>query len=643
MLAASAASARAGRRCEPTAPRRSSARCAALARRRAELEALAARLRAERPRRRGGDRRDRRADGAPTRRSTPRVERGRAASGLPAAAAILDGLPTRTPTLIAALPDRRCSPRAPTTCARSAAAPRARRAGRRGDGRRADGRDAILVAEDLGPADVAELGDGVRRDRARRRRRRPRTPRSSRAALGVPMVVGLGADAARARPPGEPSSSTATPAPVVVAPGAERAGAARVAPRSAASARARARRGCAALPAETLDGHRVRVLVERRRRRRGGSRACAAGAEGIGLLRTELAFLEATRVAVGGRARRGARARSWRALAGRTATVRVLDFGARQDAAVPAPATPRARHRAAARRARRAARAAARDRRGAGAHRAARPAADGASRRSSRSHAVRAALPRVGIGAAARRDDRDAGPLSRAAPRSPRAADFMSIGTNDLTAAVLGADRFAPGAQPGPPPARARRDRRDRRAAAHRAAPRRGLRRGGLGPGRAAAAGRARRGRAERRRRARRRGPRVGARARPRPGAELAARALWARAPTTCRRCSRRWRSACVSRRPATQPREGVERERRVVAVGRSGVASCPPFAPSARTERRLFASASRSPAATAMSARKPERGAHEVRRRPRVQVDAGRQGDESSQSLRHRVPPPRR
>ena len=76
----------------------------------------------------------------------------------------------------------------------------------------------------------------------------------------------------------------------------------------------------------TLDGHRIRVLVNAATRAELDA-GLAAGAEGVGLLRTELAFLEAAAWPAEA-AHRAALAPVLSGLAGRTATVRVLDFGA---------------------------------------------------------------------------------------------------------------------------------------------------------------------------------------------------------------------------------------------------------------------------------------------------------------------------
>jgi phosphoenolpyruvate-protein kinase (PTS system EI component) len=84
--------------------------------------------------------------------------------------------------------------------------------------------------------------------------------------------------------------------------------------------------GSRALPAETVDGRKIRLLCNASTPAEVNA-GLAAGAEGVGLLRTELAFLEAwdwPTDAQHAKALEPALA----LLAGRTATVRTLDFGA---------------------------------------------------------------------------------------------------------------------------------------------------------------------------------------------------------------------------------------------------------------------------------------------------------------------------
>jgi multiphosphoryl transfer protein len=160
----------------------------------------------------------------------------------------------------------------------------------------------------------------------------------------------------------------------------------------------------------------------------------AAGAEGVGLLRTELAFLEAAEWPTE-QQHRAALAPVLSGLAGRTATVRVLDFGA--DKTPPFLAGTRERGLELL---------------------LARPEALAAQLRAivdggretelrvllpmvesaAQVEAVRAVLPgAVALGAMI-----ETRAAVAAAPAIAAAADFLSIGTNDLSHAVLGSDRF---------------------------------------------------------------------------------------------------------------------------------------------------------------------------------------------------------
>jgi phosphoenolpyruvate-protein kinase (PTS system EI component) len=222
---------------------------------------------------------------------------------------------------------------------------------------------------------------------------------------------------------------------LAVAPAAGRIEAARAAQARRASERAAAEAD-AAVPAVSADGVRVRVLVNAATaaEARAGLRA---GAEGIGLLRTELAFLDAP-AWPDEAAHRAVLEPVLAPLAGRTATVRVLDFGADK--------TP--------------------------------PFLRGTAQRGLAlllGHAgeLEAQLRAIGVAGAATElrvllplvesPDQIAAirPLlpvgaelgamieTRAAVAAAHAiavaADFVSIGTNDLTADVLGADRFGTG------------------------------------------------------------------------------------------------------------------------------------------------------------------------------------------------------
>jgi phosphoenolpyruvate-protein kinase (PTS system EI component) len=180
----------------------------------------------------------------------------------------------------------------------------------------------VLVATDLGPADVAELDAsvaGVALGAGGVTAHAAIVARS----LGLPMVVGLGEglsaidDGTPVLVDGGRGRFVAAPAPDQVA-AAERD----LQTRAAALRRAAAERD---LPAATRDGRRVRVLANVSSRVEVET-ALAAGAEGVGLLRTELAFLEAA-----GWPTRAEHERSLgpilSALTGRLATVRLLDFG----------------------------------------------------------------------------------------------------------------------------------------------------------------------------------------------------------------------------------------------------------------------------------------------------------------------------
>ncbi len=192
----------------------------------------------------------------------------------------------------------------------------------------------------------------------------------------------------------------------------------------------------AGLPSVTTDGRSVTVLVNAAT----AAEAVAglrAGAEGIGLLRTELAFLEAAAWPADA-AHRAALAPVLEPLAGRTATVRVFDFGADKTPPFlrgtparglalllehPGELETQVRAIAAA---------------GAGTRlRVLLPLVEEAAQ----VEAVRRLLPDgVALGAMIE---------TRAAVAAVReiaaASDFLSIGTNDLTADVLGEDRFAAG------------------------------------------------------------------------------------------------------------------------------------------------------------------------------------------------------
>ena len=182
--------------------------------------------------------------------------------------------------------------------------------------------------------------------------------------------------------------------------------------------------------ARTRDGRRIRVLVNAA----GPAEVrvgLQAGAEGVGLLRTELAFLDAA-TWPDEAAHRRLVAPVLELLDGRTATIRVLDFGV--DKTPPFLRTSK---------------------RGLELLLAEPDALAAQLRAIGDGPGVRVLLPMVrGAADVAAVRELTRAPLGAmietaaaadAANEIAAAADFLSIGTNDLTADVLGTDRFAPG------------------------------------------------------------------------------------------------------------------------------------------------------------------------------------------------------
>lgn len=185
------------------------------------------------------------------------------------------------------------------------------------------GAGLILIARDLGPGDVAELADalaGVALAGGGATAHAAIVARS----LGIPMLTGLG-DSVLEIPDGTPLALDASEATLVVEPTASQAAQANAEMRGRAVAAQRAQE-LREHPAVTVDGIRVTVLANVA----GAGElelAIRSGAEGIGLLRTELAFLQATgwpneqeHAEMLGPILRG--------LGQLPAAVRVLDFGA---------------------------------------------------------------------------------------------------------------------------------------------------------------------------------------------------------------------------------------------------------------------------------------------------------------------------
>jgi phosphoenolpyruvate-protein kinase (PTS system EI component) len=289
---------------------------------------------------------------------------------------------------------------------------------------------SVLVAEDLGPADVAELdrdvvaialaGGGVTAHAAIVAR-----------SLGLPMVVNAGPELLTLAD-GDQVVVNGDAGEVVVAPSAER-----VADAGAARERRELARSLAAaerdLPATTTDGRELTVLVNAA----GAAEAQAgveAGATGIGLLRTELAFLEAHAWPT-----RAEHASALRPVLRQVeaATVRVLDFGGDKTPPFLSGEAERGialllKHRDALE----------------AQLEAIVQAAEGVALRvmlpmvtsAADVEVVRALLPGVKVGAMV--ETREA---VAAVAEIAVVSDFLSIGTNDLTHSVLGSDRFAPG------------------------------------------------------------------------------------------------------------------------------------------------------------------------------------------------------
>ena len=291
----------------------------------------------------------------------------------------------------------------------------------------------VLVADDLGPADVAELDDAVVAIALAGGAQTGHAAVVARG-LGIPLALRLGPEIMGAHGEivvdGDAGAAMLSPADETIA--AARAAYER---RRAEREQALAERE---LPSVTRDGRRVRVLVNAATVPELEA-GLAAGAEGVGLMRTELGFLDAPAWPDEAAHRRLLKPVLAR-LAGRTATVRVLDFGG--DKLPPflagspqrglallltAPEALAAQLRAIA------VEGSATD------LRVLLPIAE----RAADVETVRSLLPAgVAIGAMV-----ESVAAVEAAGELAAAADFLSIGTNDLAHAAVGSDRFA-GAAP---------------------------------------------------------------------------------------------------------------------------------------------------------------------------------------------------
>jgi len=402
----------------------------ALARAGAELEALAARLRSDgRP-----DEADVVATGA-LMAADPALEAAverHTTAGLPAAAAVLAACDEHA-AAIAALADDHLSARAEDVRSLGRRAARLANPHEGGHGAAAAEEAIVLVADDLGPADVAELDDAVVAIALAAGAPTGHAAVVARG-LGIPLAVRLGPAVLEARA-GDTIAVDGDAGTAVLSPCRETVAAAHAGNRRQEAERARAAAD-RALPAVTRDGRRVRVLVNAATVAELEA-GLAAGAEGVGLLRTEIAFLDAPDWPDEA-AHRRLLAPLLARLNRRTATVRVLDFGG--DKLPPflhatsarglallltEPAALAAQLRAIAAE-------------GAGTDlRVLLPIAE----RAADVEAVRALLPAgIAIGAMV-----ESVAAVEAAAELAAAADFLSIGTNDLAHAAAGSDRFAAG------------------------------------------------------------------------------------------------------------------------------------------------------------------------------------------------------
>jgi phosphoenolpyruvate-protein kinase (PTS system EI component) len=313
----------------------------------------------------------------------------------------------------------------------------------------ADEDGVVLVARDLGPADVAELGPEVRAIALAAGGVTAHAAIVARS-LGLPLAVGLGEELLAARE-GEPVVVEGSDGQAVLGASPERMAAARAATelRALARERDRAQRD---LPAVTRDGHRVRVLANAVTTTELAA-ALEAGAEGAGLIRTELAFLDSTRWPAE-EDHRALLAPLLAPLKGMTATVRVLDFGGDKTPPFLAGSTERGielllRHPGALLAQLRAILSAGGDCdlrillplvRGPEDVRATRGLLEEAA-------ATVGRPDQLAIGAMVELPE-----AAEAAPELARVTDFLSIGTNDLAASTLGEDRFAAGRAPAHDP-----------------------------------------------------------------------------------------------------------------------------------------------------------------------------------------------
>ncbi len=188
---------------------------------------------------------------------------------------------------------------------------------------RGNGTGGVLLAEELGPADILGMEEGEIVAAAAVRGGPNAHAAIVARSLGLPLVLGLDPGLLRV-PEGTAVVVDGDSGSVTVAPGDDAMSAARAAMESIAIRKTALAAG-RDLPSETADGVAVALLcnVATAAETRAG---LESGADGVGLLRTELPFLEATSWPDEEEHRRVLQPILWQ-LAGRVATVRVLDFG----------------------------------------------------------------------------------------------------------------------------------------------------------------------------------------------------------------------------------------------------------------------------------------------------------------------------
>ena len=186
--------------------------------------------------------------------------------------------------------------------------------------------NTILVARELGPAEVAELDLGEGRIVAVALAEGSATSHAAIVArsLGVPMAVALG-DGLMEIGDGTPVLLDGDKGVVSIEPARAELEEARQAMHAGARRR-RSLAGLRGLPAETTDARRISLLCNAASVAEVGA-GLAAGAAGVGLLRTEIAFLQADAWPTE-QEHHAVLAPLLSMLGGRVATVRTLDFGA---------------------------------------------------------------------------------------------------------------------------------------------------------------------------------------------------------------------------------------------------------------------------------------------------------------------------